>query len=263
MKKFVVLTAVAALVFALAPASHAALLNPSFESPDLGGAGSGANADSWVMDEAGKGGDCILLEGRWDPTGPGADNAGPTDGVQTLGFGDRGGAYVSSVKQMIGTVDDLGLGSGGYFTVDARLGSAAGAVGGENSEAVTTLWRAFWEVNGVKQTANMFETNLGSLAEGRLILNWAELVAAGAKNDPNREVSPDNMTHITVPLDAAGLAGTDELTIGFEYDRDAADTSNYNTRVFIDNVTVDVPEPATMSLLAFGGLGLLRRRRRA
>lgn len=262
LKKTVMFAAVVALLFALAPPAQAELLNGSFESPDLFGTGSGANADDWVMVEP-KGGDTILLEGRWDPTGGGADNAGPTDGVQVLGFGDRGGTYVSSVKQMIGTVDDLGFSLGADLTFGVRLGSATGANGGENSEAVTTIWRAFWEVNGVRQSGSQFATNLGSLAEGRLISNWSELVALGALNDPNREVSSANMTQVTVALDITGLLGTDELTVGFEYDRDAADTSNYNSRVFIDNVSAEIPEPATMSLLALGGLAFIRRRRRS
>jgi hypothetical protein len=37
----------------------------------------------------------------------------------------------------------------------------------------------------------------------------------------------------------------------------------YETTHWIDNISVAVPEPGTMSLLALGGLAILRRRRRA
>jgi len=264
MKKFVVLTAVAALVFALAPGAQAALLNGSFEAPDMGGGTGANNPDDWtVINDVH--GNAIFTEARWDPAGT-DDYAGPTDGSQVVVFGDRGGEYQCILKQEIGTVGDLGFGAGANLDFSVRFGSADGDdTGSDHAEDVGTIWRAFWEVNGVRQTANQFASNLGSLAEGRIIPTWDEL-RAGVDPPPVGPVatSDKNMAQFTVALEAGQLQASDVLTIGFEYDRTAnASSSAYNTRVFLDNVTATVPEPATMSLLTLGGLAMLRRRRRS
>jgi hypothetical protein len=72
-------------------------------------------------------------------------------------------------------------------------------------------------------------------------------------------------------MDAGGLALRDELvttgplaagthTLRFEI---PATDPHYRMHTGLDNLTVSVvPEPATMSLLALGGLGVIRRRRR-
>jgi hypothetical protein len=65
-------------------------------------------------------------------------------------------------------------------------------------------------------------------------------------------------TSVSVDLTAAKYKNLTDTTVTFNWEAD-------NGGVDIDTITVSgtVPEPATMSLLALGGIAMLRRRRRA
>lgn len=60
-----------------------------------------------------------------------------------------------------------------------------------------------------------------------------------------------------------GITATDTVDFRLYFGAEYAIPDGSNSNVYIDNVTLQVPEPATMAMLGLGGLVALLRRRRA
>ena len=238
LKKMILFAAVVGLVLALAPAAQATVitvLNPSFESPDRGG-DTNDNPDNWTVTE---------------PTSEGVmlrqSSAAPTHGIQIAYFDDRspwGGANHTHMSQGIGTGVTVAAYPELTLTFDARKGHT----GGENGDGPANLFEAYFTVNGSK-TGTAFSTYCGAASQLR---KYADIQADTGLN----------MDTFTASMDATGLGAGDAIAIEFFYSWDD-DAFGSSPRVAVDSVRVDgVPEPATMALLAFGGLGVLLRRKR-
>ena len=274
LKKTIMFAVVAGLAFALAPAAQAQqtlpidLLNPSFETHldvDIGGTiyntalevadvradgtldGHLLNADQPtgpkpnLWDFSGAGGD-VGTDARW-PDWWHYRSAGPTDGLQVAFMADRGENNDEQISQIVGSVNSLAIGSYQELTLtwDARFGNASG---GEASEEVDTVFTAFIEEDGVGEIAS-WSSNLGSLAEGRLIPTGPELaipLPPAQKLDPGAPVSigPQNMEQFSLSVPISAISDPDaDIIIGFkQVDDGTAGGSFYNTRTFMDNVAL-------------------------
>ncbi len=107
---------------------------------------------------------------------------------------------------------------------------------------------AYWYVGLVTDASNIKDD--APLVDGEARIHEGNL---NAYLDPNAT----EYTTVTLPftVTAAQASSFDKLVVGFTGAGPGADLR-------IDNVSLVIPEPATMSLLALGGLAALRRRRR-
>jgi hypothetical protein len=114
-------------------------------------------------------------------------------------------------------------------------------------------WGAYWYVGLASNADNI--TDNAPLVEGDARIHEGNL---NAYLDPNAT----EYTTVTLPftVSAAQASTYDKIVVGFTGNGPGPDGPDADLR--IDNVSLVIPEPATMSLLALGGLAALRRRRR-
>jgi hypothetical protein len=236
MKESITLFAVLGLVLALAPAVNAGVIpvaNGDFELPALS-----ANTEtttipiSWTADAQVGGGNAIMHEGR-----DGKSYPSPSTN-QAMYFDKRPTEGESLIHQDLGSITTLGLGSETSldFSFDVRFGAADGEA---ITEQATTVFRAYWIVNGVIQAGGQYSSDLGTGT--RDLRTWVEINADTGGNFDNK----------TVSLDPSGVDVNDTLAVGFGYAY-LATGDNYHTRTYVDNVTASVVSGGTPGTLIFG-----------
>lgn len=107
-------------------------------------------------------------------------------------------------------------------------------------------------------TANVVvQSSVGGFGTGNPTLTVtpnSHLVPGGTTNNPS-------LIHAIVDISSPAFDHLSAITFQFRFFDDSNDTANYDR---IDNFVITgspVPEPAAVSMLALGGLALLRRRR--
>jgi hypothetical protein len=242
-----------ALTDAAAPGSIVPVINGSFETPgQSGGTGNQDPAPGWSTGPQIGGADAIFVEGRWTPNALGNDYAGPTHGLQVLVLDDRPDTGTSRIEQTLGTLGSLAL-SGDttklQFNFDARFGGFGtdGGASVDNIEQESIEFEAYWKTGGTAAgggtpstgaiAAGSLVSSMGSVANGRIIPTKEELEVIHGDLDAPQMVTSNNMGNLTVELDVAGLATTDNVTLGFSYTF-VDELPNFQTRVLLDNVTV-------------------------
>jgi hypothetical protein len=271
MKKTVMIVSVAALLVALAPAAQAAVFTDNFDTPHnylTGGLGAY---------------DGLLNGGTIEAMDADTDHAGElyiqTDGANWSGANTGDLLYVEWTGDFVATVkvtDFAGTVGTPVYNNSAGILVRDPASGPENWLSVNYFptWTGFiaWNnVNDVRvgqlgQVGRIADVDTYAIAEAH---PWIQLERVGenfyprisadgvnfiALTDPAYDGIPDGNQN---PLDINRPYLPATLQLGLYQDKTA--TGGYAA---FDVFSV-VPEPATMSLLAIGGLALIRRRKRA
>ncbi len=232
----------------------------------LGGQPTGnTNPRFWTTVETEQ--DLIAYDARW----PQWDNTalpGPTDGIQAILLDKRGTIGANgNIKLGVGTVANYGTGTSLKMKFDTRFGEA-----GSNANSAldaNTNFFSFFNVNGTRDTANQFASNMGAaLGVGpldRKIRTWSEMgLNAGNLPSLTPTTSPlpavgvglasqaAHMDHFSVDRPLAGLNAADALEIGVWFGKltGVANANGGGTRVYLDNVTVELTIDTVLSDIA-------------
>ena len=118
------------------------------------------------------------------------------------------------------------------------------------------LWVGVAENNGFTGNSSKI-TNSGKLSVGALSSSSFDIDSEVVVLNSAGSVAWTSYTTASFTLDAADT----HFFVGFEFDDVDSDKFATPEYIGIDNVEL-IPEPATMGLLAIGGIGMLLRRRR-
>ncbi len=151
-----------------------------------------------------------------------------------------------------------------YIAPGAPLAETSGAYAAGNTAGVTNSSNAYYSsFQGAippAQTALFPATQTGAPAAGAAGFAWRDWVITKSGNTVTWSVDGKLIATAT-----AGALGGDDIFLGY-FDSNAGASADAVSRQLlfglVDNVSVDVvPEPASLTVLALGGLGMLRRRR--
>jgi hypothetical protein len=178
--------------------------------------------------------------------------------------------WVSSASPVnIATGGPSGVGDS-YLQLTAIGGAGPGSVLGANN---VTQWTGDYDlpVNSIIGILILLLNGGNSPLDMRIVLSkdgthWTSTQAFGLPNDGQWHTATFSVLEADLTR-VAGAATYDDtisdvtrLTIRHQSGAPAIDGTPVSATLGIDNVTA-VPEPAALSLLALGGLGLLRRKR--
>jgi hypothetical protein len=219
-----------------------------------------------------------------------ANAAGQQSGANAIG-GSGTSAYLpanlttveAQRREIIQKTATVGLGAGSeyYFSFDFASAAPAATAGARSlSGALTTYVPNQYNAIAFRVTANTDGRGDFQLLNG---VTWATALASSVVFDTNVQTTP-MVHHLSIHYKANGLldvAITDSNNVtktatNLSFFGNTAGVRDVNAVVFntfnstgdalIDNVylgTTPAPEPATMGLLAVGGIAALVRRRRA
>ena len=262
MRKFIVLTAIAALVLTLAPAAQAATVANFTSSTQLNLTGRTVLAAVNFYDAD-----------RGNTPYDGTENPFYTDGENTQMTGTLQGVTFQNYDFENGTTlaAALNLTAGGTLTTAYNnalgransVGQIFGAGGDDNEQAGRLATDIVYANNnaGTYGTLTFAGLPLSTLVEIQLVGGGVH--SAGPFITANTGTDSGTITASGHP--GAGAWGAELLTLSGTTDGSGGlviNMTNSAKNVGISGVIVTVPEPATMSLLAIGGLALLRRKRR-
>ncbi len=149
--------------------------------------------------------------------------------------------YDSAGDQFNDTTN-LGLTAGTYYGINANINQAAGKFASTTSNGLTYT------------TAS--EATYGNSGDNTIPYDGSEVPAIGYLADTFAGAFPNGFQQLDGNIAEVLVYDDDGLSAG----QIAAETAAVNT--YIANKYFVTPEPASIGLLAFGGLGLLARRRR-
>lgn len=235
---------IAGLCLSVAPALAQTVVNPNFELPADGATGTDGVATGWTLSPAV--GD--------DYTNPGArcqfDTPTPSGGTWSFWlqtFVASGSATQTVTGVTPGSTytftSDLAFQEPGYDNI--TLANQAGDKNSSNSMNCDTYLAV--------QYLNASGGSVGS--------PFLTQILAGTVN----EVNGSNGATPWAPYSVTGLApaGATQAELEIGWVDGGLDGNTGSQSVFATNVTFGVPEPTSLSLLGFGSMALLARRRRA
>ena len=236
MKKFITLLAVAALLFTLAPTAQAALIAPiGYDGPYRlaivttgqyvpGNVTALTIGDGYIQDSV--------------------DDVPALVALGNIGWQIIGSTATEDAKTHTNTDPDVdGAGVPIYTTDGLRV-----------ADGNAHLW-------GVTSTTSTWHYEPIDFDDGSDVVAWG----TAAPNPNQRAIytgtEPDGTAHSVSPFGATNTTMSRDINrAGTQWITDGTDRNDAKNLYGISGV---IPEPATMSMLAIGGLALIRRRRRA
>ncbi len=276
MKKIIALTCVLALSATMASAGTQ-LIKPSglsvvkgwnFDTAGAGGVDSGASAtdwstatlasEGWVITKTGASSSVAVdtANSRMDAYALDSTNCGVT---ALLGIGSATSGYIGATLDATNPNSFMGVGfylvnDDGAGTITKLAGITIKNAGIAQSDSDENVF------NAVTDTDFMTATGL-NLYEDLAVAHFFEIAWDGNGVDIQVTRNGDS-AKLTVENQA--FIGSSTLTPNAIYiDRPVGWVSGTPRGLYLDDLTIEtVPEPATMSLLALGGIAMLRRRKK-
>lgn len=228
------------------------VVNGDFESPTNTAGGSDTNVDAWTLSPAPNTNGGTL---NYTNNGQRCTFASPTPSGGTWSFWEQTFCQYGTATQTISS----GVIPGNTYTMTAQMAFEVGSAPGTGFNGVTLANQAAGTLN----TGDLY-SYLGMIwlnnhgnpigTSGPDNVSAETTIPAGSVTTANHVYAPYSVSAMA-PVGAVGV----ELVLGWQ--NGGTDGNTGGQSAFATDVTL-VPEPASLGMLAIGGLALLSRRRK-